>query len=49
MCQIIGRKQEIAELNRVFESGRAEFVAVYGRRRVGKSIRLVADVPFQIK
>ena len=37
MCQIIGRKQEIAELNRVFESGRAEFVAVYGRRRVGKT------------
>ena len=37
MCQIIGRKQEIAELNRAFESGRAEFVAVYGRRRVGKT------------
>ena len=37
MCQIIGRKQEIAELSRVFESGRAEFVAVYGRRRVGKT------------
>ena len=37
MCQIIGRKQEIAELNRAYESGRAEFVAVYGRRRVGKT------------
>lgn len=37
MCQIIGRKQEIAELNRACESGRAEFVAVYGRRRVGKT------------
>ena len=37
MCAIIGRKQEIAELNRRFESGRPEFVAVYGRRRVGKT------------
>lgn len=37
MCQIIGRKQEIAELNRAYKSGRAEFVAVYGRRRVGKT------------
>lgn len=37
MCQIIGRKKEIAELNRAYESGRAEFVAVYGRRRVGKT------------
>lgn len=37
MCTIIGRKQEIAELNRRYESGKAEFVAVYGRRRVGKT------------
>ena len=37
MCQIIGRKQEIAELKRAYESGRAEFVAVFGRRRVGKT------------
>ncbi len=37
MCTIIGRKQEIAELNRRYESGRAEFIAVYGRRRVGKT------------
>ena len=36
MCEIIGRKKEIAELKRYYESGRAEFVAVYGRRRVGK-------------
>lgn len=37
MCTIIGRKQEIAELRRTLNSGRAEFVAVYGRRRVGKT------------
>ena len=37
MCTIIGRKQEIAELTRRNESGRAEFIAVYGRRRVGKT------------
>lgn len=37
MCEIIGRKEEIAELKRYYKSGRAEFVAVYGRRRVGKT------------
>lgn len=37
MCTVIGRKQEIAELNRYYNSGKAEFVAVYGRRRVGKT------------
>ena len=37
MCQIIGRKQEIEELTRACNSNRAEFVAVYGRRRVGKT------------
>ena len=37
MCEIIGRKKEIAELKRYYESGRAEFVAVYGRRRVAKT------------
>ena len=30
MCEIIGRKKEIAELKRYYESGRAEFVAVDG-------------------
>ena len=37
MCYIIGRKQETDELNELYESSRAEFVAVYGRRRVGKT------------
>ncbi len=37
MCEIVGRKNEIAELKRYYKSGRAEFIAVYGRRRVGKT------------
>lgn len=43
MCTIIGRKQEISDLNRFYHSGKAEFVAVYGRRRVGKTF-LVNEV-----
>ena len=34
---IIGRKKEIAELECYYESNRSEFVAIYGRRRVGKT------------
>ena len=34
---MIGRINEIKELNRLYDSNRAEFVAVYGRRRVGKT------------
>jgi len=34
---MIGRRQEVKQLNRIYESGRAELVAVYGRRRVGKT------------
>ena len=37
MSTIIGRKQEQEELQRLFRSNRPEFVAVYGRRRVGKT------------
>lgn len=37
MQDIIGRKPERNELERLYESGRPEFVAVYGRRRVGKT------------
>ena len=43
MCTIVGRKNEIAALRRIRNSGRAEFVAVYGRRRVGKTF-LVDEV-----
>ena len=34
---MIGRTKEIEELNRLYESDESEFVAVYGRRRVGKT------------
>ena len=37
MQNIIGRKSERKELDRLYGSGRPEFVAVYGRRRVGKT------------
>ena len=35
MNELIGRKQEQRELRELYGSGRAEFVAIYGRRRVG--------------
>ena len=34
---MIGRKAEREILNKLYESGKSEFVAVYGRRRVGKT------------
>lgn len=37
MMKIVGRKDEIRELDRLARSGMPEFVAVYGRRRVGKT------------
>lgn len=37
MSKIIGRKTEIEELDRLYYSDKPEFVAVYGRRRVGKT------------
>lgn len=37
MNNVIGRKKEIEDLKRIYNSGRPEFVAVYGRRRVGKT------------
>jgi AAA+ ATPase superfamily predicted ATPase len=37
MQQLFGREPEIALLNAVFTSRRAEFVALYGRLRVGKT------------
>ena len=35
--KMIGRKEEIKNLNRLYESKKAELVAIYGRRRVGKT------------
>jgi uncharacterized protein len=48
MEKIIGRKEEIAALNALKNSQKSEFVAIYGRRRVGKTflIRNVFDEPF---
>ena len=40
---IVGRKEEIKELERLYRTGSSEFVAVYGRRRVGKTF-LVKEV-----
>ena len=37
MSNIIGREQEIKELHKLYNSKKAEFVAIYGRRRVGKT------------
>ena len=34
---MIGRKKEIDELNKLYSSGKAQFVAIYGRRRIGKT------------
>lgn len=34
---MIGRQKEIEELNTLYDDNRAELVAVYGRRRVGKT------------
>lgn len=37
MAEIIGRKNEVKEFNRIYKSSKAEFVVVFGRRRVGKT------------
>ncbi|MCQ2081505.1 MAG: ATP-binding protein [Lachnospiraceae bacterium] len=34
---MIGRKQEIKKIEELYNDGKAEFIAVYGRRRVGKT------------
>ena len=36
-AELIGRSAELRELRSYFNSGRSEFIAVYGRRRVGKT------------
>lgn len=37
MAALIGREAEIKEFDRFYNSGKPEFIAVYGRRRVGKT------------
>ena len=34
---MVGRKKEIEELERIYKSDKAELVAIYGRRRIGKT------------
>lgn len=34
---MIGRKKEVEELNRLYNSNNAELVTIYGRRRIGKT------------
>ena len=37
MATIIGRQNEMSELRKYIDSDKAEFIAIYGRRRVGKT------------
>ena len=37
MDPFVGRKRELAILQQIYESKRPELVAIYGRRRVGKT------------
>lgn len=37
MDKLIGRHKEQSILNNCLESGRSEFVVIYGRRRIGKT------------
>ena len=37
MAKIIGRNKEIAELHEIYNRNQAQFVVIYGRRRVGKT------------
>ena len=48
MAQLIAREAEIKELQSLYHSGQAEFVVIYGRRRVGKTflVRNVFDGQF---
>ena len=45
---LIGRKEEIQKLKKAYASKQSEFVAIYGRRRVGKTflVREVFDYNF---
>ena len=43
MNTLVGRTEEVREINALYNSGKAEFLAIYGRRRVGKTF-LVNEV-----
>ena len=42
---MIGIKKEVQELNDLYESGGAEVVAMYDRRRSGKAVLVEETVP----
>ena len=44
---LIGRKEEIRKLKEAYESEYSEFVAVYGRRRVGKTFLIRETFNYQ--
>ena len=48
MAGIVGREREIEKLHSIYQSDKSEFIAVYGRRRVGKTflIRSVFEKQF---
>lgn len=41
MSKFIGRTRELEELNRILSQRGAQFILVYGRRRVGKTTLLL--------
>ncbi|MDD2694597.1 MAG: ATP-binding protein [Anaerolineales bacterium] len=41
MSKFIGRTRELEELNRILSQRGAQFILVYGRRQVGKTILLM--------
>jgi uncharacterized protein len=49
MAKIIGRKEEIAVLQSLDQSDRPAFVAVYGRRRVGKTLLQAAQPRLRLR
>ena len=47
MADLIGRNRELNEFKRLYISRKPEFVAVYGRRRVGKTF--LVDEALRVK
>ncbi len=43
MDEVVGRESEIEILNYLLESDRSELIAIYGRRRIGKTF-LIREV-----
>lgn len=45
---IIGKQKESALLDELYQSGKTELVAIYGRRRIGKSAPWCSDLEVKI-